>query len=76
MKFQKGQLPERRWYRVEEISRLLNVAPKTVRKWIQTGTLIGVRLGPRTWRIDGKALFDRMDAQAAEKARARALAEK
>jgi excisionase family DNA binding protein len=45
-------IPKRTHVTVAEAAEYLDVAPKTIRKWIAEGRLSAVRPGPRTIRID------------------------
>lgn len=46
---------EKRFYTVEEISQMLNIHPKTVRKYIREGDLRATKVG-KQWRITGHDL--------------------
>jgi excisionase family DNA binding protein len=39
----------------EQIAEQLDVQPKTVRDWLRTGALIGIKIG-KSWRVDPKDL--------------------
>lgn len=41
---------------VEEAAARLRVKPATVRLWLRTGRLRGVKVGPRLWRIPERSL--------------------
>lgn len=41
---------------VEQTSALLNVHGETVRGWLRSGKLRGVKMGPRSWRVPESAL--------------------
>lgn len=40
---------------VEEVARILKIAPKTVRRWLASEALAGVRVG-RQWRVKRSSL--------------------
>jgi excisionase family DNA binding protein len=48
--------PERAWYSVAEVAQLLGVSRTTVWRWIRAGQLPARRMGPRTLRVDKRAL--------------------
>lgn len=35
----------------EEIAKTLSISPETVRTWLRTGRLKGLKAGPRMWRV-------------------------
>jgi excisionase family DNA binding protein len=48
--------PERVWYSVAEVAQLLGVSRTTVWRWIRAGQLPARRIGPRTLRVERRAL--------------------
>lgn len=40
------------WYSVSAASQLLNASAATIRLWIKTGTLKGVKIPPNNWRVE------------------------
>ncbi len=53
----------------EDVAERLNVHPSSVRKWLTTGDLRGVKLAGTRWRVPESALQEFMDhATAAAKA--------
>ena len=40
----------------EEIAEKLRIHPDTVRRWIRTGALKGVKVGPRQWRVTRESI--------------------
>lgn len=45
----------KRLYTVEEVAEQLKVQPATIRRWLRTGVLRGIKIS-RTWRIPEDAL--------------------
>jgi excisionase family DNA binding protein len=43
-------------YKVHEAAKLLGVHEITVYRWLREGTLKGIRLGPKLWRIPAAEL--------------------
>ncbi len=41
----------------EEVAQILNVKPNTVRQWLRNGTLPGVKLAKKIWRIKEEDLM-------------------
>jgi len=50
---------------VEEVAGKLNLTTETIRRWLRTGQLRGVRIGARRagWRISERELAAYLDAQ-------------
>ena len=46
---------ETKIYSVEDVSRMLNIHPKTIGRYIREGKLLATKIG-KTWRITGDAL--------------------
>lgn len=44
-------MKDKRLYKVNEAAELLGVSPLTVYRWLNDGTLRGVRLGHKLWRV-------------------------
>lgn len=45
-------MADERWLTVPEVADVLRVHPETVREWLRSGRLEGVRIGRRSgWRI-------------------------
>ena len=46
-------MTEENWLTVEEVAKILKASPYTIRKWLRSGTLMGVQVGGRKlgWRI-------------------------
>jgi excisionase family DNA binding protein len=42
---------DRKWLRVRDVAKGLDVPERTVRYWAESGALKGVKVGPRIWRI-------------------------
>ncbi|WP_437656732.1 tyrosine-type recombinase/integrase [Sorangium sp. So ce1182] len=53
---------------VEEVARVLRVATKTVRRWINAGRLVAHRIGPNTVRVDAASVTRLMTASPSEAA--------
>lgn len=49
---------EKEYFTVREVARKLNLTPITVRSMIKKGTISAIRFGPRTLRLEKKALQD------------------
>lgn len=47
-------------YTVEEVAEMLKLNPETVRRYLLSGKLKGIKLG-KTWRIDSDALNEFLD---------------
>jgi len=45
-------------YSPEEAAEIMNLNPNTIRAWLRTGQLKGVKLGGRIWRISEEAIED------------------
>ena len=56
-------MAEDSFYTPDEIAELLKVAPGTVRHWIRTGQLPGVRVGGRFWRVRSEDLEAFLDQE-------------
>lgn len=50
---------EEKFYTPKEVSEILGVALDTVRIWLRNGTLRGIKVGPRLWRIPESALREK-----------------
>jgi excisionase family DNA binding protein len=48
--------PDRAWYSVAEVAQLLGVSRTTVWRWIRAGQLPARRVGPRTLRVERRAV--------------------
>jgi excisionase family DNA binding protein len=46
------------WVTMREAAAMLNVNPKTIRRWADRGVLIARRFGPRLVRIERASLED------------------
>jgi excisionase family DNA binding protein len=44
-------MKDNKLYKVNEAAQLLGVSPLTVYRWLTDGTLHGIRLGRKLWRI-------------------------
>jgi excisionase family DNA binding protein len=42
----------------EEIAARLQVKPTTIRAWLRSGKLKGVRIGPKLWRVSERDLAE------------------
>ena len=50
-------MADERWLTVPEVADVLRVHPETVREWLRSGRLDGVRIGRRSgWRISESQL--------------------
>ncbi len=58
MSKEKEEKVEKEYFTVREVARKLNLTPITVRSMIKGGVISAIRFGPRTLRIDKKALLD------------------
>lgn len=54
------------FFTVEEVARILRVAPKTVRRWINAGRLVARRIGPNTVRVDATSVTRLLEASPSE----------
>lgn len=52
----------------EEVARVLRVATKTVRRWINAGRLVARRIGPNTVRVDAASVTRLLEASPSEAA--------
>ena len=44
-------LPEKELLRLDEVAKYCSVTVRTVRRWIEEGRLVAIRLSPRVMRI-------------------------
>jgi excisionase family DNA binding protein len=51
--------------KVDEVAERLNAHPTSVRNWLATGKLRGLKLAGRSWRIPESALREFLDRAAA-----------
>lgn len=61
--------PKSRWLRPETVAKALAISPRHVRNLLADGSLRGIRVGKRCWRVDHcsvHALFARTDNRADE----------
>lgn len=56
--FSAGIPPGQQFLSVKQVARALNVKHETIRRWLRTGRLVGMRLGGKTlgWRISADSL--------------------
>lgn len=51
---------EDRYLSIQRVAEIFDVSPQTVRKWLDTGILVGVQLGgsqeggPKLWRVSSR----------------------
>jgi excisionase family DNA binding protein len=50
-------IPDKKWFRPDEVAVLLNVSVRTVRYWYESGELPGAKLGERLIRFARPALI-------------------
>lgn len=53
-------------YTVEEVAKILNIHPHTIRLWLKSGKLKGVKVG-RYWRVKENQLQDFLKETEVEK---------
>jgi excisionase family DNA binding protein len=49
-------IPVKQFYKVSEVARLFDVTDRTVREWLKSGQLHGVKPGDGNWRIPVEAI--------------------
>jgi excisionase family DNA binding protein len=59
-------LPEKKWFRPDEVATLLGVSVRTVRNWYESGELPGAKLGKRLIRFARPVLIEFVEAKRRE----------
>jgi excisionase family DNA binding protein len=60
-----GEAKPKKLLSVAEAAEALEVAPQTIRRWLQKGHLPGVKMGPKVWRVPRVAVERMLEGEAA-----------
>lgn len=52
-----------KYYSVNDVAKILQLSPKTIRNMITRGDIDGYRVGPRVWRIADSALSTYLESR-------------